>query len=76
MDAKLQKLLDSLPPKGPSSRLEPHLELIGYSGEGEHAFQRERERDFQSEYEQFSERSDAGSLIVPQPCTFVKELLP
>ena len=28
MDAKLQKLLDSLPPKGPSSRLEPHLELI------------------------------------------------
>ena len=28
MDAKVQKLLDCLPPKGPSSRLEPHLELI------------------------------------------------
>ena len=51
-------------------------DLRGYSGEGEHAFQRERERDFQSEYEQFSERSDAGSLIVPQPFTFVKEILP
>ena len=28
MDAKLQELLDGLPPKGPRSRLEPHLELI------------------------------------------------
>src|SRR5271165_384986 len=28
MDAQQQKLLDSLPSKGPASRLEPHLELI------------------------------------------------
>ena len=28
MDEKIQELLDSLPPKGPRSRLEPHLELI------------------------------------------------